>query len=310
VNAVPAAASERLAIRIGTRRSALALAQARLAASAFQAGGRATRLVEIESDGDRRAPDTPWGEGAFVKAIERALIDGRVDVAIHSAKDIPIDEDPRLAISAYLPRADARDALVLRYRGARSLDELPRGATVGTDSPRRTAFLLAWRPDLRVRPLHGNVDTRLRRLDAGEADALVLACAGLDRLERSDRIVERIDVNRMPPAPGQGALALQIRRDDPRMLPLVASLDDRPTRLAAEAEREVLRAAGGGCRAPVGAYAAVAGAELSLVAGRAEVDGSGFRIGRRAGPAEDAQRIAIRLYQDLWPAGPALEAPQ
>jgi len=295
-------------IRIGTRGSALAMSQARLAAEALERQGRATRIVRVETEGDRRAPDTAWVEGAFVKAIGRALIAGRVDVAVHSAKDVPTDEDRRLSIAAYLARGDARDALVVRNGSAASLDDLRLGAAVGTDSPRRAAFLLARRPDLRVRPLHGNVDTRLRRLDAGEADALILACAGLDRLGRGDRIAERIDPERMPPAPGQGALALQIRRDDARMLAVAAPLDDRATRVAVEAERALLRAAGGGCRAPVGAYGEVVGTDLALIAGHAEPDGTGLRIGRRAGPVDQATALAVALYGELWAGAPTLEA--
>jgi hydroxymethylbilane synthase len=287
-------------IRIGTRGSALAMAQARLAAEALERQGHEARLVTVETEGDRRAPDTAWGEGAFVKAIEYALVDGRVDVAVHSAKDVPTDEDPRLSIAAYLPRADARDALVVRDDAARALDDLPLGSIVGTDSPRRTAFLLARRPDLRVRPLHGNVDTRLRRLEDGEADALVLACAGLDRLNRGDRIAERIDPERMPPAPGQGAIALQVRGEDEPMRSLVASVNHLPTRVTVEAERALLRATGGGCRAPVGAYGELRGNELSLIAGHAEPDGTGLRIGRRVGSATDGSAIAVWLYRELW----------
>jgi hydroxymethylbilane synthase len=290
----------RAEIRIGTRGSVLAMAQARLAAEALDHAGHAARLVEVETAGDRRAPDTAWGEGAFVKAIELAMLDGRIDLAVHSAKDVPTQEHPRLAIVAFLPRADARDALVVRHGASRSLDELPTGAVVGTDSPRRTAFLHARRSDLRVRPLHGNVDTRLRRLDDGEADALVLACAGLDRLGRADRIAQRIEPDVMPPAPGQGAIALQVRRDDERLVALVGSLDDAPTHVAVEAERALLRATGGGCRAPVGAYGAVGGSALSLLAGHAEPDGTALRIGRRTGPISDATDIAQHLYQELW----------
>jgi hydroxymethylbilane synthase len=286
-------------LRIGTRGSALALVQARLAAAAFARAGRSVQLVEVTTDGDRRAPDTAWGEGAFVKSIEDALLDGRVDVAVHSAKDVPTEEDARLTIAAYLPRADARDALVTADAAARSLDELPPNASVGTDSPRRTAFILARRPDLRVRPLHGNVDTRLCRLDAGEVDALVLACAGLDRLDRADRIAERVDPERMPPAPGQGALALQVRRDDARILAIAEALDDGRTRIAVEAERDVLRAAGGGCRSPVGAYADVVGRDVMVICGNVEPDGTGLRIGRRGGPVGEASAIAVRLYREL-----------
>ena len=286
-------------LRIGTRGSPLALVQAGLAAAAFARAGRSAQLVKVTTEGDRRAPDTAWGEGAFVKSIEDALLDGRVDVAVHSAKDVPTDEDARLTIAAYLPRADARDALVTADAATRSLDELPRHASVGTDSPRRTAFALARRPDLRVRPLHGNVDTRLRRLDAGEVDALVLACAGLDRLDRADRIAERVEPDRMPPAPGQGALAVQVRRDDARTLAIAAALDDHATRIAVEAERDVLRAAGGGCRSPVGAYAEVVGRKVLVICGHVELDGTGLRIGRRTGPVSDASTIAVSLYREL-----------
>ena len=201
-------------IAIGSRGSALALAQARLVHEALEREGYQSRVVIIETEGDRRAPDTAWGEGAFVAAIERALLAGRVHIAVHSAKDVPTDEDPRLRIGAYLPRADPRDALVLRADATeRGLADLPPGTRVGTDSPRRTGFLLARRPDLAVHPLHGNVDTRLRRLDAGETDALVLACAGLDRLGLGHRISERLDPEIVPPAPGQGAIAVLVGGD-------------------------------------------------------------------------------------------------
>jgi len=291
-------------IRIGTRASSLALVQARLAALAFERTGLAARLVTIETEGDRRAPDTAWGEGAFVKSIEQALIDGRVDVAVHSAKDVPTEEDARLVIGAYLPRADARDALVLGRPGPATLDDLPTGATVGTDSPRRTAFLLARRPDLRVRPLHGNVDTRLRRVDSGEVDAAILACAGLDRLGRGTRIAERIDPDRMPPAPGQGAIALQIRGDDGRMYEAATTLDDRPTRITVEAERALLRRAGGGCRSPIGAFAEVGDGQLRLLGGHARPDGTGGRIGVRDGRIDETGEIVDALYRDLWTSAP------
>jgi len=291
-------------VRIGTRGSALALVQARLTVAALERSGWNARLVPIETDGDRRAPDTAWGEGAFVKSIEQALLDGRVDIAVHSAKDVPTEEDSRLLIGAYLPRADARDALVLGRPMSGSLDDLPIGAAVGTDSPRRTAFLLARRPDLRVRPLHGNVDTRLRRLDAGEVDAAILACAGLDRLGRGGRIVERIDPDRMPPAPGQGAVAVQIRRDDDRMQDIAAAIDDPPTRIRVEAERALLRRAGGGCRSPIGAFAELDGANLRLLAGHARPDGTDGRIGVRDGRVDETRELVDELYRDLWMSSP------
>jgi hydroxymethylbilane synthase len=287
-------------IAIGSRGSALALAQARLVHDALQLEGHASRVVIIETDGDRRAPDTAWGEGAFVAAIERALLDGRVDVAVHSAKDIPTEEDPRLRIAAYLPRADPRDALVVRIDARkRSLADLSPGARVGTDSPRRTGFLLAQRPDLAVHPLHGNVDTRLRRLDAGETDAIVLACAGLDRLGLGGRIAERLEPEIVPPAPGQGAIAIQIRRDDGRMLALAAAIDDRPTRQAVQAERAFLVASGGGCRAPVGALATIADGALDIIGGFASPDGAGAAFARRHGAVASAEQLGRELAAEL-----------
>ena len=292
-------------IVIGTRGSRLALAQAALVVQAFERAGRPCRISIIETAGDRQAPDTAWGEGAFVAAIERALLGGQVDVAVHSAKDVPTDEDPRLRIGAYLPRADPRDALVVRMDApGRRLDDLPPGSRVGTDSPRRTGFLLARRPDLAVHPLHGNVDTRLRRLDEGETDALVLACAGLDRLGLGSRIAERIEPDVVPPAPGQGAIAVQIRLDDRHLLEAVAAIDDSGTRLAVEAERAFLSAFGGGCRAPIGALGTVAGDELTLLGGIASPDGSSTGLERRRGPAATGAAIARALAETLdRPAG-------
>lgn len=287
-------------LRIGTRGSQLARIQADLVADALAAAGQATRIVIVETDGDRRAADTAWGEGAFVAAIEQALLDDRVDVAVHSAKDVPTEVDPRLRIGAYLPRADPRDALVVREGAVdRRLEDLPAGCRVGTDSPRRTGFLLARRPDLQVHPLHGNVDTRLRRLDEGETDALVLACAGLDRLGLGARITERLDPEVMPPAPGQGAIAIQVRTDDARLGKLIAAIDDAPTRLAVEAEREFLDASGGGCRSPLGALATVSERELELLGGYAGPDGSGAVAFRRRAEPAAGERLAVELAQAL-----------
>ncbi len=287
-------------ITIGSRGSALALAQARLVGEALQREGHASRVVIIETEGDRRAPDTAWGEGAFVAAIERALQDCTVDVAVHSAKDVPTDLDSRLRIAAYLPRADPRDALVVRTGAKeRRLADLPAGCRVGTDSPRRTGFLLARRPDLVVHPLHGNVDTRLRRLDAGETDALVLACAGLDRMGLGDRIAERLEPEIVPPAPGQGAIAVQVRCDDERMLAAAASIDDRSTRLAVEAERTFLSTSGGGCRAPIGALATVIGDELHLIGGCASPDGAWTMIAARHGPLASGEDLGRGLAVEL-----------
>jgi len=289
------------AIRVATRGSALAMAQARLAAAALERRGLETTFVVVETAGDRRKPDTAWGEGAFVKALEAALVDERADVAVHSAKDVPTDEDARLEIAAYLPRADPRDALVVSHGGATSVDDLPTGARVGTDSPRRTGFLLARRPDLSVRPLHGNVDTRLRRLEAGESDAIVLACAGLDRLGLERRIAARLDPEVLPPAAGQGAIALQIARNDGRLREALGKVDDRRTRAAVEAERALLAAAGGGCRAPIGVLAVTAQSTMDIIAGRVEPDGSHALIRRRSSPEADATWLVAAVHGELWP---------
>lgn len=290
-------------IRVGTRGSPLALAQAALVAEALAAVDARSRIVIVETEGDRRTPDTAWGEGAFVAAIERALLASSVDIAVHSAKDIPTEEDDRLRIGAYLPRADARDALVVgRDVEARRLEDLPRGSRVGTDSPRRTAFLRVRRPDLVVHPLHGNVDTRLRRLAAGDTDALVLACAGLDRLGRADEIVERLAPEIVPPAPGQGAIAIQVRSDDAPMLAVAVSIDDRDTRCAVEAERAFLRASGGGCRAPIGALATIVGDELDLLGAWGDPEGSSFAIAHRRGPVAVGEELGRALAAELGAA--------
>ncbi len=255
-------------LRLGTRGSELALVQARWVAARLAEIGVATELVILRTEGDDRAPDTAWGEGAFVTAIERALLGERIDVAVHSAKDVPTDEDPRLAVAAFPPRVDPRDSLACRVRGD-TLATLPAGARVGTDSPRRAAFLRAVRPDLVLHPLHGNVDTRLRKLDAGESDALVLAVAGLTRLGRADRIDEILPVEQVAPAPGQGSLAIQVRADDEFARDAVGRLDDPDTRAAVEAERAFLAATGGGCRSPIGALATVTDGRLTLWAAAA-----------------------------------------
>ena len=294
-----------LPIRIGTRGSALAIAQTNLVVDAFERTGQSCDVVIIETEGDRRAPDTAWGEGAFVAAIEQALLDGRVDLAIHSAKDVPTGEHPRLRIGAFLPRADPRDVLVVRAGDpAHRLQDLPPGYLVGTDSPRRVGFIRARRPDLHVHPLHGNVDTRLRRLDSGETDALILAAAGLERLGRGDRIAERLDPAFMPPAPGQGAVALQIRVDDERMLGLTATVDDANTRIAVEAERAFLAASGGGCRSPIGALAQIRDGELHLLGGYTRPDGSAVAHDRVVGSAHEGPRLGAALAALLGPRLP------
>jgi len=289
-------------LRLGTRGSLLARAQSGLVAAELERAGHEVTLVPIVTDGDVRLPDTAWGEGAFVGALESALRRGAVDLAVHSAKDVPIEPEADLTIGAYPPRADPRDALVARGT-VTSLAALPHGSTVGTDSPRRAAFLRVARDDLKVRPLHGNVDTRLRRLDVGEVDALVLAAAGLARLGRLERMSGIMDAELMTPAPGQGALAVQVRTADEAVRRAVATLDDAPTRLCVELERGVLEAAGGGCRAPLGALATMHGEELRILAVAANDDGSRRMTSHWAGPRHATGGVAARLAAELLTAG-------
>lgn len=278
-------------IRLGTRGSRLAMVQSELFAQRLREAGHEVELVRIVTEGDIRPVDMSPGEGVFVAAIARALTAGEIEIAVHSAKDMPLDEDPELVIAAYPERADPRDVLVTR-NGRESLDTLPRGATVGTDSPRRAGFLRAARPDLIVVPLHGNVETRLRRLDQGEVDALVLAAAGIDRLGRSERIDQRLDPELIAPAPAQGALAVQARRSDIGLLRQLAAHDSESVRLAVETEREVLKATGGTCRAPVGALASIAEDSFTLLVAGVNSDGTGKRVEHIAGACKDASELA------------------
>jgi hydroxymethylbilane synthase len=285
------AGGSQLKLRLGTRGSRLALVQSELFARRLRDAGHEVQVVRIVTEGDVRPVDMPFGEGVFVAAIARALIAGEIEIAVHSAKDIPLEEEAELVVAAYPERADPRDALVTRT-GNQSLDGLGRGATVGTDSPRRTGFVRAARPDLEVVPLHGNVETRLRRLDAGEVDALVVAAAGIDRLGRSGRIDQRLDPELVAPAPAQGALAVQSRRTDAGLLRLLSSFDAPTVRLAVETEREVLRATGGTCRAPVGALAEADGDSFALLVAGVNSDGTGKRLERLEGAWSDALELA------------------
>jgi hydroxymethylbilane synthase len=289
-------------VRLGTRGSRLALVQSELFARRLREEGHEVEVVRIVTEGDVRPIDMSPGEGVFVAALARALIAREIDIAVHSAKDIPLEqegeEDSELVIAAYPERADPRDVLVTRD-GGQSLEALRSGATVGTDSPRRAGFLLAARPDLRVVPLHGNVDSRLQRLDRGEVDAVVLAAAGIDRLGSSDRIDQRLDPEVLAPAPAQGALAVQARRADGELLRLLGSTDLPSIRLAVEAEREVLKATGGTCRAPVGAIAVVDGDFFTLLVAGVNSDGSGKRVEHIEGARGDALELAAAAGRRL-----------
>ncbi|QBE48580.1 hydroxymethylbilane synthase [Leucobacter triazinivorans] len=306
-------------IRIGTRGSALAVAQSTTVAERVAAAsGLEAVLVIVTTQGDTsRAPLSQLGgTGVFVSALRDALLAGECDLAVHSLKDLPTGPCPGIVLGAVPERADARDALCAR--DGLTLATLPEGARVGTGSPRRVAQLLARRPDLEVHDLRGNVDTRLARVGA-DLDAVILACAGLDRLGRSGVITERFPLDEVPAAPGQGALAIEVRADDAARAPYaeaLAALDDPQARAGALAERAVLATLEAGCAAPIGATARVEGAggaagdaRLSLRAEVASLDGTHRLAAEEAMPwaADDPDRartserlgraVAVRLLE-------------
>ena len=288
--------------RVGTRGSALALAQTALVVARLQRLGLAVETVPVSTHGDRASPDGSLmlERGAFVKDLEAALLDGTVDLAVHSAKDLPTEPTAGTTLAAFPPRGDARDALASR-NGAR-LADLPPGARIGTESPRRRAFLRLARADLAVEPIRGNVDTRLARLDSGEVDALVLAAAGLERLGLGGRIVEAFSVTRMIPAVGQGALTIQARTGG-RWAERVREIDDWATRMEVTSERAFLAAMGGGCRAPFAAHASWSRGELAVEAAALHPDGEAILRDRIVGRDEDAVAIGERLARRLLDLG-------
>lgn len=282
---------------VGTRGSALALAQTELVCAALRRAhpGLAVRVEPITTTGDVRTdvPLSQLGRGIFVSELEAALRERRIDVAVHSAKDMPSVLPGDMALPAFLPRADARDVVVSPHGGLR---ELPRHARVGTSSPRRACLLRALRPDAQPLDVRGNVDTRLRKLQAGEYDALILAAAGLIRLGRAQEITEWLPPDTMVPSVGQGALAIETRADDRDVIALLRGLDHADTRVAVTAERAFLAELGAGCRAAVGAYAVLDGGELELRAVIGAPDGTIVRARRRhdARFAHDLGRTAAR----------------
>ena len=293
-------------LRIGTRGSRLALAQAEIAGAALaDAGARApVEVLPIRTRGDAisaRRPSGGWvdSDGQFTRELEYALLDGRVDLVVHSFKDLPTAPVDGLIIGAVLQRADARDCLITA--GGESLDDLPFGAHIGTSSPRRAAQLAASRSDLIALPIRGNVESRLRRLRAGEFDALILAAAGLDRLGISIPSEARLPFELMLPAPAQGALALQCRGDDDGLLAILAAVDHRLTRIAVEAERALLRTIGGGCLAPLGALGQVDGATLRLRAAFEDRTGVFVRAAA-SGPVEDPSALVERVATEVMSA--------
>jgi hydroxymethylbilane synthase len=299
-------------LRIATRRSALALAQAQWVGDRLRAMEPALQveLVPVVTAGDRmlnRSLIEIGGKGVFVRELEEALREGRADAAVHSLKDLPAEAAPGLTLAAFPERDDARDALVLP-RGAEQRPEsrlsLPPGARIGNSSLRRKAQLLFLRPDFRVDAIRGNVDTRLRKLDAGEFDGLVLAAAGLRRLGLGDRISHAFDPEEFVPAPGQGALAVQCVVDT-KWRPLLARLDCAETRACVETEREVMARLGGGCMAPLGAHARASGEQLTLAGMVARPDGTQRVFLRLQGRLADGAGLAQQLAERILASGGA-----
>jgi hydroxymethylbilane synthase len=292
------------ALRIGTRGSALALWQARTVAARLHERGVATEIVTFKTSGDRLqdAPLTETGtKGLFVKELEEALLSGAVDLAVHSAKDMSVALPDGLAVAAVLPREDPRDAVVLPApsplqdltAAAALLGESP---AIGTSSIRRSAQLRAIWPQARFGPVRGNVDTRLRKLDGGEFDALVLAAAGLKRLGHGGRINLAIDVEHCVPAPCQGIVAIETRADVP---PVLRELDDAVTAASFRAERALIAALGGGCQLPLGALAVHHGTALEMTAVVVSPDGARQVRGSAAGAVERPDELGVRLAEAL-----------
>jgi hydroxymethylbilane synthase len=304
-------------LRIGTRRSALALAQSGAIADVLRAAGHDVELVEVVTEGDRSAAAVAQigSTGVFVTELRQRLIAVDVDVAVHSFKDLPTQPADGIALAAVPPRADPRDALV--SRDGLALAELPNGARVGTGSPRRAAQLRALGFGLEVEAIRGNVDSRLRRVADGDIDAVVVAAAGLQRLDRLDEASEILDPGQMLPAPGQGALAIECRVTDTALVDALAeALDDSTTRFAVAAERALLATLEAGCTAPVGALADVSAGddfgsvdgdsdEIYLRAVVAALDGQRTIRLSTTGPLAQARELGNRLANDLLQAGAA-----
>lgn len=295
-------------LRIGTRRSPLALWQAHHVEALLRplAAPRPVELVLIDTEGDR-VRDRPLsqigGDGLFTKEIQNALLDGRADVAVHSLKDLPTLVVPELVLAAVPERGPVGDAFVSR-RHLR-FDDLPPGAVVATSSLRRRSQLLHRRPDLKVESVRGNVETRLRKLDEQHLDAIILAEAGLRRLGLQQHITEILDRSWMLPAIGQGALGLECRSDDAETRRLLGPLNQVATQAAVLAERAFLRTLGGGCLVPIGALGEVVGDELRLTGAVLPGDGSRRIAGAAHGPAGDPEAVGCELARQLLAQGAA-----
>jgi hydroxymethylbilane synthase len=291
-------------LRIGSRGSPLALAQARevqrrlAAAGGLDAGRIEIKIIRTTGDAIQDRPLTEvGGKGLFTKEIEEALAAGAIDLAVHSSKDMPTVLPPGLVLSAFLPREDPRDAFISRT--AKSLRDLPPGAVVGTASLRRQAMVLRLRGDLRVVPMRGNVETRLRKLDAGECDATLLALAGLKRLGLASAATAILDVDDFLPAVGQGAIGIETREDDTATRRLIAVINDPDTATALAAERAFLAVLDGSCRTPIGGHAVVSSDEVRFRGMIVRPDGSEAFEATRAGSRDDAERLGADAGREL-----------
>jgi hydroxymethylbilane synthase len=293
-------------LRIATRKSPLAMWQAEFVQAELEAAhpNLTVELLPMSTRGDKIL-DTPLakvgGKGLFVKELEQALLDGRADIAVHSMKDVPMEFPPGLELGVICEREDPRDAFV--SNNFASLAELPNGAVVGTSSLRRQCQLRASRPDLEITDLRGNVNTRLGKLDAGEYDAVILACAGLIRLGFEARISESMSVQQSLPAGGQGAVGIELRENDKRVSQYLSVLHHDDSAVCVTAERAMNKHLEGGCQVPIAVHAIVADGQLSVSGLVGAVDGSTILRANISGAASDAQSLGIALAEDVLAQG-------
>lgn len=296
-------------IRIGTRSSALALWQSNYIKTQLESGypDSVIEIIHIKTKGDKilDAPLSKIGDkGLFTKELENALLDGRIDLAVHSLKDLTTTLPEGLTLGAVTERDDIRDVFITppskRYNG---LEELPEGATIATGSLRRKCQLLAFRPDLAVTDIRGNINTRLQKLDESDWDGMILAAAGLLRMGWHDRMTQVIDPKIILPAVGQGALGVEIREDDSRMTELLTPLDDYNTRQSTTAERALLRRLEGGCQIPVGAWGRIEDNTMYLDAVVGSLDGGNIVRGKISGRPGDAMKLGVELAEKLLSEG-------
>lgn len=296
---------------IATRKSPLAMWQAEFVQEGLESAGYGVQLLPMSTRGDKIL-DTPLakigGKGLFIKELEHAMLEGKADMAVHSMKDVPMEFPESLELGVICQRENPLDAFVSNQH--KSLSDLPEGARVGTSSLRRRCQLLAYRKDLTIIDLRGNVNTRLAKLDAGEYDAIVLACAGLQRLGMHDRIAEEIDPNICLPAAGQGAVGIEVRSGDAATMQAVSLLNDEATALRVRAERALNNALQGGCQVPIAAFATLAGDVLSLEARVGNLDGQILLKAQKSGPCSSPEVLGIAVAKLLLDqgAGEILEA--